>query len=285
MLETKDLFGCHVSISGGVEKSPERARELTCDVMQIFTANQRRWQTKPISSESAESFKTNLAKNKIQTVMSHDSYLINLCAVKPDIYEKSLNAFIDEINRCKALDVKLLNFHPGSHGGAGEKAGVRLIAESLKKILPEVKGNGLKLVLENTAGMGASIGWKFEHLAEIIGLAGSPEDFGVCIDTCHAFAAGYDFRTEAAFDAVWREFDDVIGLKFLSAIHVNDSKGGLGSRLDRHDNPGDGMLGETAFKLLVNDDRLKTAPMFLETPGGDEAFKKNLKLMRKWVKN
>ncbi|MDD5011797.1 MAG: deoxyribonuclease IV, partial [Phycisphaerae bacterium] len=242
---------------------------------------QRQWRVKPIAADEAEAFKANLKKYNITNVMSHDSYLINLCAVNPEIYEKSLIAFGEEIERCKALGIERLNFHPGSHLGAGEEKGIAEISKALKTFLLLLKGTSLKLVIENTAGQGTNIGYRFEHLAEIIEKCGSPEHFGVCFDTCHGFAAGYDIASEKGWDSVWKEFDKVIGLKFLSAIHLNDAKGGLGSRLDRHENLGKGVLGKTAFKLLATDERLKKIPMYLETPGGDEGYVEDLKFMRK----
>ncbi|GAB4293873.1 MAG: deoxyribonuclease IV [Myxococcota bacterium] len=278
-----DLFGCHVSIAGGVQNAPQRARALNCNVMQIFTANQRQWRSKPISDSDAEQYKQNLKKFGIVAVMSHDSYLINLCASDPENLNKSVAAFHDEIERCKKLGIELLNFHPGSHLGAGEEAGIKQVANSLKSLLPDVKGTNLKFILENTAGQGSNLGYKFEHLAEIIELVGAPEYFGVCFDTCHGFAAGYEISNEKGWNVVWEEFDRVIGLKFLKAIHVNDSKGALGKKLDRHEHIGKGTIGEEGFRLLVNDPRFKQTPMFLETPEGDDWYIKNLAVMRKLV--
>jgi deoxyribonuclease IV len=278
------LLGAHVSVKGGVDLAPERARDLGCDSMQIFTRNQMQWKSRPIDDEEIERFKGNLKEFKIQRTMAHDSYLINLSALDEKTMALSKEAFADELDRADRLGVDFLVFHPGSHLGAGEAKGLKSISENVRRILGKAGDNGPILLFETTAGQGTNLGFSFEQIASLIDAVGMEDRTGVCYDTCHSFAAGYDISTENGYKSTFELFDQIIGLKMLRAFHFNDSKGGQGSRLDRHDNIGKGKLGKTAFSLLVNDKRFAKHPMILETPGGDEGYRNDLETLRALVK-
>jgi len=277
------LLGAHVSISGGVEKSPLRGEELGCDSIQIFSKNQRQWKSPPISDDVAKIFKKTLKNSKVKQVVIHDSYLINLASPNPESLKKSQEAFLDEMDRADKLGVPYLVFHPGSHMKSGEKAGIRQIAESLNSILRRQLDGKVMLLLETTAGQGDHIGYSFEQLAEIISLIDKKERIGICYDTAHTFEAGYDIRTEETYQQTFEKFDRVLGLNLLRVFHINDSKTDLGSRVDRHENIGRGYLGVEPFRFLVNDQRFQNHPMILETPGGDQFYKENLELLRSLI--
>ena len=215
------LLGAHTSISGGVSTAIERADKLGFTAMQIFTKNNNRWSAKPIDVEEADRFKQMLKNSQIKFVVSHDSYLINLCASDKEILKKSREAFTDEIQRCEQLSIPYLNFHPGSHTGMGEKEGLKLIVESINLAHRETKNSKVSSMLEITAGQGTALGYRFEHIAEIIEMVEDKKRMSVCIDTAHLFAAGYDFRSEEAFSKTINEFDEIIGLELLKCIHVN----------------------------------------------------------------
>lgn len=273
-------FGAHVSTAGGVYNAPGRGEELGCDAIQIFTKNQMQWAAKPIPEEDAQKFKEAFKSSRPEHVMTHDSYLINLGSKEDDKLEKSRAAFLDEIQRCDQLDIPYLIFHPGSHTGAGERYALDTIAESLNWAHEESKDAHVLSLLEIAAGQGTNVGYTYEHLIDIIENVEDKTRVGVCMDTAHMFAAGYDIRTKSAYEATWKEFENVIGLRWLKAFHINDSKKEFGSKVDRHDNLGEGLIGLDAFKMLLNDERFDGIPMVLETPGGDKWFKKNLKIMR-----
>jgi deoxyribonuclease IV len=260
------LLGAHTSIQGGVDASVDLASKLNFTAMQIFTKNNNRWFSSPLKEKEIENFKKKLKASKIKFVVSHDCYLINLCAVKEDILEKSREAMIDELNRCELLEIPYLNFHPGSHGGAGEEDGIKMIAESLNIVHQKTKNFKVKSMLEATAGQGTAIGYKFEHLRKIIDLVDEKERMSVCIDTAHIFAAGYDLRTPESYDKVITDFDSIVGLDLLKCFHMNDSKKELGSRVDRHENIGQGFIGLAGFTNIMNDKRIEGVPKILETP-------------------
>ena len=283
MTKNNYRFGCHVSVAGGVSKAFERAEDIGCDAIQIFSKNQKQWKPKPFEDEEIKRYHLEKSRSGIGPVMIHDSYLINLCAPKPEILEKSREAFTDEIERAHVLKADYLNFHPGAHLGNGEEWGVKLIAESMNVCMDKCPDSAVKLLLEATAGQGTSIGYKFEHLRDIIGLVKSQDAVGICIDTAHIFAAGYDMRDAESYEETMQKVDAVIGLDKVYGFHINDSKKELGTRVDRHENLGDGHIGLNAFELLLNDERHIGKPMLLETPGGDEFYKKNIKIMRKLV--
>ncbi|MCP4727741.1 MAG: deoxyribonuclease IV [bacterium] len=278
------LFGCHVSAAGGVSKSFQRGVDIGCTAIQIFSKNQKQWNPKPFADEEVPSYHEEQKRTGIGPVIIHDSYLINLCGLNKEVLEKSRKAFGDEIYRADMLKAPYIVFHPGAHGGEGEDSGIKMIAESLNIVIDKFPDSKTKLLLETTAGQGTGIGHRFEQLRRIIDLVEENDRIGICLDTCHVFAAGYDIRTEKTYEAVIKEFDDVLTLDLLKVIHVNDSKRELGSRVDRHENLGDGEIGRKAFELLVNDERLLSVCMILETPGGDEMYKKNLRLLKKLAK-
>lgn len=260
-------IGAHVSIAGGVQTAPGRAQEIGATALGIFTKNQRQWQAKPLSEEEVGQFKIGLAEAAIapKHVLVHASYLINVANPDPDKRAKSIAALVDDAQRVEQLGLTLLNFHPGSGlGEIEERETITAIADGVKQTLAE--SETAVLVLEITAGQGAHVGYKFEHLASIIEQAGSPERVAACIDTCHAYAAGYDLREQVGFEAMVEEFDSTVGLSRLAGIHLNDSKSALGSRVDRHDSIGLGELGIPALARVVADNRFDELPIVLETP-------------------
>lgn len=278
------LLGGHISISGGVHLAPERGRDVTCDCMQIFSKNQMQWKTKPLDLEEAEQFKENCHKFGIKETVIHDSYLINLGSPDKALLKQSREAFLDEMVRAKHLGVRYLIFHPGAHMGAGEAAGLRKIAESMDWARKEFGSGDVHQVLEITAGQGSVLGHSFEQLARILDMVEDQKSAGVCFDTCHAYAAGYDIKTPKGYRTTFDHFEDVLGIDRLRAMHLNDSKGKQGSRLDRHEQIGKGYLGLDCFKNIMNDERWKETPMVLETPEGDKRYKQELKILRSLIK-
>ncbi len=262
----RKFVGAHVSTAGGVFKAPLNAREIGAKAFALFTKNQRQWKAKPLTEEAVKKFKENLKKVGIKPehVLPHDSYLINLGSPDKDKREKSLKAFIDEIERCHQLGLKFLNFHPGSSlGKVSEKECLKIVAESVNEAISKTKE--VILVIENTAGQGSWVGYRFEHLAEIIEMVKDKNRIGVCLDTCHMFAAGYDIRTKEAYEKTMKEFEEVVGFKYLKGMHLNDAKSELGSRVDRHHSIGKGNIGLDAFKFIMNDPRTDNIPLILET--------------------
>lgn len=283
----EQLLGAHTSISGGVSKAVELAEKLGFTAMQIFTKNSNRWFQKKLDKKEINLFKTKLEKSKIKFVVAHDSYLINLCAIKKTLLEKSRKAFLDELERCELLGITHLNFHPGAHLGSGEEEGLKRIAESLNILHEKTKNHKVSSMLETTAGQGTTLGYKFEQLRKIIDLVESKERMTVCIDTAHIFAAGYDIKNPKSFKDVIKEFDEIIGLERLECFHMNDSKKPLGSRVDRHEHIGKGFIGLEGFKNIMNDKRLSKIPKILETPKGKEQLEdlENLEVLRSLIKN
>lgn len=278
------LLGGHVSITGGVFKAPERARAAGCDCMQIFSKNQMQWRTRPLSAEDASGFRHKVEEFGIREAVIHDSYLINLASPDPELLMKSREAFRDELSRADALDVRYVVFHPGAHMGAGEQAGLRKVAESVSWAVKELGSSEVVPLLEITAGQGTVLGSSFEQLAKMIDLMEEPKRAGVCFDTCHAYAAGYDLRTRTGFAQTMRMMDDVIGMDRLKALHLNDSKGKQGSHLDRHDNIGKGYIGKEGFANVMNEARFEGIPMLLETPGGEKSYPEDLEVLRSLVR-
>lgn len=277
---TMPLLGAHVSTSGGVDKAPGNGKSIGCEAIQVFTRNQMQWRARPLSEPEIAAFRVRVKECRIQMTVSHDSYLINLGSHEPVTLQKSLDAFADEIERCEQLGIPFLVFHPGSHVGAGEVAGLQRIAENLNMVLSLKPKYRTQVLLENTAGQGSNLGYRFEQLAEILSRVLYSDRLGVCLDTCHLFAAGYELRTRPSYEATFREFDAIVGLDRVKAFHLNDSTKGLGSRVDRHENIGLGELGLEPFRFLLNDPRFAGLPMLLETPGGDKAYRRDLKTLR-----
>ena len=263
-------IGAHVSAAGGVENAPIRADEIGAKAFALFTKNQRQWEGPPLSEENIKEFKKNCEElgYSMDHVMPHDSYLINLGHPEKDKLQKSRDAFLDEMQRCEQLGIKLLNFHPGSHlNKHSPEACLRTIAESINWTLERTEG--VTAVIENTAGQGTNMGFRFEQLAEIIDQVEDKSRVGVCIDTCHAYAAGYDISTEEGFKDTFQEFEQSVGFNYLKGMHLNDSKKELGSKVDRHDSIGEGEIGLEGFRLLMRDERFDGIPMILETPNTD----------------
>ncbi|MES9871058.1 MAG: deoxyribonuclease IV [Sedimenticola sp.] len=258
--------GAHVSASGGVENAPLNAREIGATAFALFTKNQRQWKAKPLGSQNIERFRENLEDVGIapEHVLPHDSYLINLGHPEREALEKSRNAFLDELQRCEQLGLKLLNFHPGSHlKKISEEQSLDIVADSINLALEQTEG--VTAVIENTAGQGSNLGYRFEHLAHIIERVEDKERVGVCLDTCHTFVAGYDLRTAEACETTFAEFDRIVGFSYLKGMHLNDSKPDLGARVDRHHSLGMGKIGWEAFAYIMNDPRFDEIPMVLET--------------------
>ncbi len=279
------LLGAHMSIAGGVHTAVERAVSIGCTTMQMFVKNNTQWRGKVLTPEDISTYKKLLQKSSIWPVVVHDTYLINLCAMDKVVLKKSRAALKDELDRCEKLGVEYLNFQPGSHMGAGERDGIKRIAESLNSIHEQTKNYRVKSVLETTAGQGTAVGYRFEQLREIIDLVEERERMAVCVDTCHIFAAGYDIVTEHGYQKTFEEFDAIIGLDRLVAFHVNDAKRERSSRVDRHEHIGKGKIGKPGFRLLMNDERFRNIPKILETPKGPEMKEdvKNMRLLRRLV--
>lgn len=260
-------IGAHVSVEGGVSNAPLRADEIGATSFALFTRNPSRWTSPAIKDKEAQAFKDNCARLGYtpDRILPHDSYLINLGAPDAEKLAMSRRSFLDEMQRCMQLGLTMLNFHPGSHLNAMPVDDcLDLIAESINITLDATEG--VKAVIENTAGQGSNLGFSFSHIARIIDGVRDKSRVGVCIDTCHTFAAGYDLATPEGYEAAWKEFDSVIGFRYLSGMHLNDSKKGLGSRVDRHELIGKGTLGVEFFGRLMADPRMDNIPLILETP-------------------
>lgn len=272
-------IGAHESAAGGPYRAVERAVEDDCEALQLFTKNNNRWSQRMWTDEEAEEFRTAYESSKLEGLMAHSAYLINLCSSTESTIEKSRVALADELTRCQMLGVPGLVLHPGSHTGRGEMEGIELIAENIDRVYEE-HGDpwpDVTLLLENTAGQGTMLGYEFAHLRDILGAVENPDRLGICFDTCHAHAAGYDLTKREGYEAVWEEFDEVVGLATLKALHLNDSKRELDSRVDRHELIGEGEIGLDTFEFLVNDERFADIPAVVETPpleNGDESFAK-----------
>lgn len=263
-------IGAHVSASGGVDNAPINAYQIGATAFALFTKNQRQWHAKPLESSMIDSFKKRCEKYGFTSkqILPHDSYLINLGHPDAEQLEKSRTAFLDEMQRCEQLGLALLNFHPGSHlKQITVDECLKRIAESINMTLDKTKN--VVAVIENTAGQGSNLGYKFEHLAQIIDQVDDKSRVGVCIDTCHAFAAGYDLRTEKACQETFAEFEKIVGFKYLRGMHLNDAKSELASHVDRHDSLGQGNIGKTAFRYIMQDPRIDEIPLILETINSD----------------
>ena len=275
-----------MSIAGGVHTAFERGASIGCTTMQVFVKNNNRWFGKQLTDEDITKYKTEAAKTTIAPVVAHAAYLINLCAINDDTLKKSRNAFVDELKRCEAFGIKALIFHPGSHVGAGEEEGIKRIAESINSAHEKTEDFRVLSALECTAGQGSAIGYRFEHLREIIDLVDEKERMAVCLDTCHLFAAGYNISTEDGWNETIKQFDEIVGLNRLVAIHTNDSKKELGSRVDRHDHIGKGIIGLTGFRMLMNDERLAHVPKILETEKSEDLHEdvENMRVLKLLLK-
>ncbi len=277
------LLGAHVSVAGGFDQAVQRGEDLGCQAIQIFSKNQKQWTAPPLSDQVADAFRLAFDTSSIQSVVIHDSYLINLASPDPDRLKKSRQAFLDEMQRADKLGVSNLVFHPGSHMKTSKAAGVKRIIDSLNWALDQQPEGDVTLLIETTAGQGDHLGFSFEQVAEMISQVEDKDRIGVCFDTAHVFAAGYDMRSEKSYTETMTVLHQVIGLDRIKVIHLNDSKSDLGSRVDRHANIGQGLLGETPFRLLVNDSRFQDVPMILETPDDGEGYRKTLTLLQSYI--
>ncbi|MQY79281.1 MAG: deoxyribonuclease IV [Bacteroidetes bacterium] len=279
------FVGAHVSTSGGVENAPVNAFAIGAKAFALFTKNQHQWAAKPLSQESIKAFKENCEKYGYnpEYILPHDSYLINLGHPEKEGLEKSRKAFLDEIQRCEQLGLDRLNFHPGSHlNKIDEEACLKTIAESVNIVLDQTRG--VTAVIENTAGQGTNMGHTFEQIRFIIDFVEDKTRVGVCIDTCHTYAAGYDLKTQKGYEETFRKFNDVIGFNYLMGLHLNDTKKVFGSRVDRHEQIAEGFLGKELFRLIMNDPRFDNLPLILETPD-DEKWKEEIRFLYGLVKN
>jgi len=261
------LLGAHVSIAGGMYKAIERGVRLQCSAIQVFLKNSNQWKAKVLTEEDRLLFEEARKSSGIRSILAHDSYLINLASPDRDLRKKSLDAFVEEMKRANFLGVPDLVLHPGAHMGSGIESGLSRVADALNRAL-DLVGPPVRILLENTAGQGTCLGHRFEHLAAILEGIRDSGRAGVCLDTCHLFAAGYDIRTEQGYAKAFREFDRVVGAAKVMAFHVNDSKTDLGRRVDRHMHIGQGRIGLVAFRCLLNDRRFRRIPKILETPKG-----------------
>jgi deoxyribonuclease-4 len=274
-------LGAHISTAGGIAQAPARAADIGCDGMQVFTRNQRSWQVKPLSEQEIADYRAAVARYNLGTVMSHGSYLANPASPDEEKWQRSIQAMSAELERCHLLGIPLYNFHPGAHLDSGLDAGIARCAEAINILCEQhPEADDVTLVLENVAGQGTTIGARFEQLARIIEQVETPERCAVCLDTAHAFAAGYALHTKAGWEAMWEEFDNTLGLKRLAAFHLNDSAVPFGSHRDRHALIGRGHIGPEAFIRIVTDPRTREIPMFLETPAGPDGWALELAWLR-----
>ncbi|HXG62722.1 MAG TPA: deoxyribonuclease IV [Planctomycetota bacterium] len=273
-------LGAHMSIAGGLARACERGRDAGCDVIQIFVKNERQWRARPLPEEEIAAFRRARAACGIRTAFAHDTYLINLASPAEALWEKSVRAFVEELERCEALGLAFLVTHPGSPGEASEAEGIRRMARGLGTALRRTRGFGVRVLLETNAGQGRCLGWRFEHLGAILDRVPEPERVGFCFDTCHVFAAGYDLSTPQGFEDTLGAFDRAVGIRRLEAFHLNDSKKGLGCRVDRHEHIGRGRIGLEPFRRLMRDPRFRDVPKVIETPKEGDMDAVNLGLLR-----
>jgi deoxyribonuclease-4 len=276
-----------MSIAGGYHKAVERAAEVGCSVLQIFTKNNNQWRAKEITDDDVEKFQVSLRDTGVAHPIAHDSYLINMASPDDELWKKSIDAFVVELQRAEMLGIPYVVAHPGAFTTSSEEAGLSRIIQALDEVHRQTTGIAACCLLETTAGQGSNLGWRFEHLAEIIDGAKDPDRLGVCFDTCHVFAAGYPMETEKEYKATMRKLNATVGVKKVRAFHLNDSKKELGSRVDRHEHIGQGHLGLEPFRHLLNDRRFKKVPMYLETAKGERGKTPwdvvNLRTLRKLI--
>jgi len=279
------LLGAHISIAGHFYKAIERGESIDCTAIQVFTKSNRSWFSKKIDEEESEKFKEYLKKSTIKSVVTHASYLINLGSSKLDVAKKSILALTDELNRCHQLGIDRIVLHPGAHLGAGIDVGIAQVAKHLDQAISNSSGS-TKVLLETMAGQGTTLGSTFEELKAIRDLCTEKKRVGICLDTCHIFAAGYDLKNAKSYEEIIQKFDDIIGLNLLGAIHLNDSKTACNSNVDRHAPLGDGHIPLEIFKNIINDKRLSDIPKILETPSDEDMalYAHEIKLLRNMAK-
>lgn len=263
------ILGAHMSIAGGYYRAVEIARRCGCDCVQVFTKNNNQWRAKPLTDDDVKRFQQSLKELKIAHPIAHDSYLINLASPDDELWKKSIDAFVVELQRADRLGIPYVVTHPGSYTTSSEEAGLARIATALDEIHGQTRGATAQCLLETTAGQGSNLGWRFEHLATILDGVQDPDRLGVCVDTCHIFAAGYPLADVADYKATMKQLNQTVGIERVKAFHLNDSKRELGSRVDRHAHIGEGHLGLEPFRHLLNDRRFRKVPMYMETPKGE----------------
>lgn len=278
-------LGAHMSIAGGIFNAPGLGQKATCDVIQLFTKSSNQWKAKTLTEEDIQKFFDIQKETGVKAICAHDSYLINLASPDETLHQKSYDAFKIELERCHLLQIPYLVMHPGSHVGSGETAGLKKIAESFNRLFDELPDNKTIVCQETTAGQGTNLGYKFEQLASVVDMVEDKKRMAVCLDTCHIFAAGYPIQDEKDYKKTMKEFNQILGLKNLKVIHINDSKKPFASRVDRHEHIGEGYLGLEPFRHIMNDNRLKKVSKILETPKGDDLKEdiKNLKKLRSLI--
>jgi len=281
------ILGAHMSIAGGHYKAVEAAAQCGMETVQVFTKNNNQWTARDITAEEVERFADSLKQHGITQPIAHDSYLINLGSPDAVLWKKSIDAMVIELRRAAQLGIPFVVAHPGAYTTSSEEAGLKRIAQGFDEVHHQTRGVKSSCLLETTAGQGSNLGWKFEHLASILAQVKDPERLGVCVDTCHIFAAGYGLKTPAEYKETMRQLDKIIGIKLVKAFHLNDSKREQGSRVDRHEHIGEGKLGLEPFRFLLNDRRFRKVPMYLETPKGETKGipwdVANLKKLRKLI--
>lgn len=275
------LLGAHMSIAGGLHNACVQGRDAGCTAIQIFVKNQRQWAASPLTASQAAEFKAAMRECGIRVAFAHDTYLINLASVDDAMHRRSVGAFVDELERCEALGLPYLVTHPGSPGDAGAAAGIRRMRRGLNEALRRTRGGRVRVLLETTAGQGAVLGSSFDEMRAIVDGVRDSDRIGFCFDTCHVFAAGYDLRTPAGWEATMQRFDEVLGTKRILAFHVNDSRKGLGCRVDRHEHIGRGCIGLGAFRCLMRDARFRDVPKVLETDKENDMDRVNLRVLRR----
>jgi deoxyribonuclease-4 len=281
----KLYIGAHMSIASGVFNALIAGEKYGCDTIQIFVKSSNQWKARPFAPDELQKYHEQQKRTDIRPVIAHASYLVNLASADKELLRKSRKAFLIEMERCEKLKIPYLVVHPGSYKNSSEREGIRTIIKSINWLLERTDGYGVKITLETTAGQGSSLGHRFEQLARMMEKSVNSDRLAVCFDTCHAYAAGYDIATGSGFTKTWHDFERIIGIDKLAVIHLNDSKKGLDSRVDRHEHIGKGQLGEKAFRLIMQDKRFNKIPKILETPKGDDGTMDiiNLGLLRKFA--
>lgn len=278
------LIGAHMPTGKGLWDAVTRGKEIGCTAIQVFTSSPQMWKAKEPTDEAIEKLRAALKDTGIgKHIVSHDSYLINLAAPDEELREKSINGLKGELGRCSKLGIPFVVSHMGAHMKQGEEVGLKKVAEATKRVLKETPDD-VTLLMETTAGQGTCLNWRFEHLATILDLCKGHKRLAVCLDTCHVFAAGYDLRTKAAYEKTFAEFDRLVGTKLIKVVHCNDSKMPFGSRKDRHEHLGEGEIGPTGFKCLVNDKRFESAMIVVETPEAETMHAENVAKLWKWAR-
>ena len=277
------LLGAHMSTAKGLGSAVRNGKAIGCTAIQVFTSSPQHWRAKEVTKEMVADYQKAMAETGIECTVSHDSYLIRLSSLDPELREKSYHGLKGEMERCGQYGIPYVVSHMGSYKGQTEVEGLRGIVEATERLLGETP-DSVTLLMETTAGQGTDLNYRFEHLAAILEVMKSPARLGVCLDTCHIFVAGYDIRTEETYEKTFAEFDRLVGIDKLKAIHCNDSKNGLGTKKDRHEAIGEGFIGPVGFQCLVNDPRFERVPILLETPGDEAEHQRNLQTLRSYIR-